>query len=94
MQERTTETTVTFKRPFMLESFDSVQPAGTYRLVVDEEEILGLSFPAYRRTSSVLHVPAGSDASGSRQAFPVDLKELEAALEADSHDLPAGSSQS
>jgi hypothetical protein len=94
MPERSTETTVTFKHPFMLGSFDVMQPAGTYRLVIDEEEILGLSFPAYRRTSTVLHVPAGSKTSGSGQAFPVDAAELDAALEADARGLPTGSSQS
>jgi hypothetical protein len=93
MPERTIETTVTFKHPFMLDSFDVTQPAGTYRLVIDEEEILGLSFPAYRRTSTVLHVPACSSASGSRQAFPVAAAELDAALEADASDLPTGSSR-
>ena len=93
MQERTTETTVTFKHPFMLGSFDGSQPAGTYRLVIDEEEILGLSFPAYRRTSTVLHVPANSSASASDQAFPVDPRELQAAMEADALDLPSGSNR-
>jgi hypothetical protein len=93
MPERTIETTVTFKHPFMLDSFDVTQPAGTYRLVIDEEEILGLSFPAYRRTSTVLHVPACSSASASRQAFPVAAAELDAALEADASDLPTGSSR-
>ena len=48
MPERTTETTVTFKHPFMLDSFDAMQPAGTYQLAIEEEEVLGLSFPAYR----------------------------------------------
>jgi hypothetical protein len=91
MSERTTETTVTFKHPFMLGSFDSIQPAGTYRLVIDEEEILGLSFAAYRRTSTVLHVPASSGAPYCRQAFPTNPGELEAALEADAHDPPTGS---
>jgi hypothetical protein len=94
MPERSTETTVTFKHPFFLGSFDAVQSAGTYRLVIDEEEILDPSFPAYRRTSTVLHVPAGSSASGAGQAFPVDGAELKAALEADERDLPTGSSHS
>jgi hypothetical protein len=94
MSERSTETTVTFKHPFMLGSFDAVQPAGTYRLVIDEEEVLGLSFPAYRRTSTMLHIPAGSGSSLIGQAFPVVPGELEAALEADARDLPAGASRS
>jgi hypothetical protein len=44
MPVRTTETTVTFKRPFILPEFEGPQPAGTYRLVTDEEEISGLPF--------------------------------------------------
>jgi hypothetical protein len=93
MSERTTETTVTFKNPFMLESFDRMQPAGTYLLVIDEEEIPDLSFTAFRRTSTVLHVPARSE-STSRQAFPVDPQELEAALAADALSHPVDSGRS
>jgi hypothetical protein len=92
MSERTTETTVTFKHAFMLGSFDTAQPAGTYRLVIDEEEIIGLSFVAFRRTSTVLHVPASD--SKHQQAFPTDSREIEAALEADAHDPQTGSSRS
>jgi hypothetical protein len=40
----TTETTITFKPPFRLSSFDRPQP---YRLAIDKEEIQGLSFLAY-----------------------------------------------
>lgn len=94
MPERTTETTVTFKHPFMLGSFDAAQPAGTYRLVIDEEEILGLSFPAYRRISTVLHIPSGAGASNNQQAFPVDVEELKAALEADERARPTSSRKS
>jgi hypothetical protein len=87
MAVRTTETTVTFKRPFTLPSVDSPQPAGTYRLVTDEEEILGLSFLAFRRTATMLHTPAISPAlsmSGHpNQVFTVNAAELAAALKAD-----------
>ncbi len=87
MSVRTTETTVTFKRPFTLPSVDSPQPAGTYRLVMDEEEILGLSFLAFRRTATMLHIPAISPAlsisARPKQVFPVNSAELAPALEAD-----------
>ena len=89
MLTRTTETTVTFRRTFSLESLDAAQPAGTYRLVLEEDEIPGLSFPAYRRVTMVLHTPAVSSAGGLRQEFPVDAADLEAALERDSHPLAA-----
>ena len=83
MSVRTTETTVTLKQPFALPSFDGPQPAGTYRLVMDEEEILGLSFLAFRRTATMLHIPAISISGHPNQVFPVNSAELTAALEAD-----------
>ncbi len=83
MSDRTTETTVTFKRPFTLPSVDAPQPAGTYRLVTDEEEILGLSFLAFRRTATMLHTPAISISGRPDQVVSVTSTELAAALEAD-----------
>ena len=58
MPVRTTETTVTFKRPFTLPELERPQPAGTYRLVTDEEEISGLSFLAFRRIATMLRLPS------------------------------------
>lgn len=81
MTVRTNETTVTFQRPFKLRPFNGQQPAGTYRLVTEEEQILGLSFLAYQRTATMLHVAA---ADGSHQVFMIDPAELATAQEADS----------
>jgi hypothetical protein len=36
---------------------DRMVPAGDYRVVTDEELIEGLSFPAYRRVSTVVFLP-------------------------------------
>ena len=84
MAMRTSETTITFRRPFSLTAIDSPQPAGTYRLVTDEEEILGLSFLVFRRTATMLHTPAVSiSSSGRNQVFFVDPAELAAALDLD-----------
>lgn len=83
MAIRTTETTVTFRHPFTLTSLDGPQPAGSYRLVTDEEEILGLSFLAFRRTATMLHIPAISISGHTKQVFPVNSAELAAALTAD-----------
>jgi len=49
---RTTETTITFRRPFTLSALDKAQPAGTYRVVTEEEEIDGLSLVAFRRRAT------------------------------------------
>jgi hypothetical protein len=83
MALRTTDTTVTFKRPITLTSLDGPQPAGSYRVVTDEEEILGLSFLAFRRTATMLHIPAISISGHPHQVFTVNAAELAAALKAD-----------
>lgn len=83
MTSRTTKSTVTFKHQFNLSSLDGPQPAGTYRFITESEEIPGLSFIAYRRTSTMLHLPALTAGEGKTQVFSVDRDELEAALKAD-----------
>ncbi len=83
MAIRSRETTVTFSRPFKLSAIDHVQPAGTYRLVIDEEEIPDITFLAYRRSATMLHTPAVATPGGSGQVFTVSSEELAKALEAD-----------
>lgn len=83
MPTRTKETTVTFEHPFTLAVFNGQQPAGTYLLEINEEEINGLSISVHRRTATLLHTPAIGTTSPVRQVFPVDAGELEAALAAD-----------
>jgi len=84
MSTRTTETTITFEHAFTLSSFDGTQPAGTYRLLTDEEEILGVSFIGFRRIATSLYVPAISASGSSVQVFQVDPAELAVALASDS----------
>lgn len=86
MAIRTTETTVTFKRPFMLDEFDTPQPAGTYRLVIEEETIEGLTFLAYQRKATMLHIPVAPGSSSLGEIYFVTAAELAAALEADAQD--------
>lgn len=83
MTVRTTETTATFRHPFTLASVEKPQPAGTYRLVMDEEEIAGLSFLAFRRIATMLHVPAIAVLGQPSQVFVIDPDEFAAALKAD-----------
>lgn len=80
---RSTETTVTFRRPFTLAAIVGVQPAGTYRVVEEQEEIPGLSFVAFRRVATLLHVPANPAPGETCQVVPVLPDELAAALAAD-----------
>ena len=84
MSVRTTEATVTFAHPFRTAALDRIQPAGTYRVVTDEEEIIGLSFLAFRRTATMLHIPAIGSSATARQVVTIDPNELDAILEADS----------
>jgi hypothetical protein len=79
---RSRETTVTFRKQFRLSALDHPQPAGTYCVVVDEEEIPAASFLAYRQIATMLHTPSLSS-SGSSQVFMVSVGELASALEAD-----------
>jgi hypothetical protein len=83
MSERSSETTITFSHPFMLKEFERPQPEGTYRLLIEESEILGLSFLAFRRSGTTLCVPALGVTGGRRETYEVDPAELAAALEAD-----------
>ena len=83
MSTRSTETTLTFSKAFALSEVDRPLLAGTYRVVVDEEEIPGLSFLAFRRTATMLHIPALSALGGPNEMFLVNPDELAAVLEAD-----------
>lgn len=83
MIERTTNSEITFAHPFALSNLVTPLKAGTYRLVVDEELIEGLSFPAYRRVATNLEIPAISVEAGTRQFLQVTAAEIESALRND-----------
>jgi hypothetical protein len=80
---RSSETVITFRHPFMVAPLEAMQPAGSYRLVIDEEQIPGLSFVAFRRTATLLHLPALPATSGKHQVVTVDPVEWAAVVAAD-----------
>lgn len=80
MTNRTTEKTVTLKRPFSLGRFDEMLPAGDYIVETEEELLEGLSFPAYRRKLTLIYLHANPRRPGFRQALPIDPDDLDAAL--------------
>ncbi len=82
MTTRTTRKTVTFRRPFSLSAVDEVLPSGTYTVDTDEELIDGLSFLAYRRIATLLHLPCTSN-RGVSEVIAIDPLELEAAQKPD-----------
>jgi hypothetical protein len=51
---RTRREDIVFRRPFALKGWAEPQPAGAYAVDVEEELIEGLSFPAYRRVSTMV----------------------------------------
>jgi hypothetical protein len=81
MTTRTNGRIVTFAHPFLLTGVDRELPAGDYRVVTDEELIEGLSFPVYRRVSTMIFVPGQS--TSSVEMVTIDPQELEAAQERD-----------
>jgi hypothetical protein len=83
MTIRTTKKTVTFANPFILGNFDEVLPGGTYDVETDEEFLEGLSFHAYRRILTVIHLPAKSGHRGLARTLTIDPNELDAALKRD-----------
>jgi hypothetical protein len=82
MTTRTTRKTVKFLHPFILEGVDRTLPGGEYQVVTDEELIEELSFPVYRRTSTMMFVPAQSHGN-SIEMVTIDPRDLQAALERD-----------
>jgi hypothetical protein len=81
MKMRTTTKTVTFRRPFCLKGVDRLLPPADYRVVTDEELIEGLSFPAYRRVSTAIFVPA--ETGCAVEMVTIDPLELQAAQDQD-----------
>lgn len=83
MSIRTTQSVVRFSSPFLLYGFDVPQPAGEYRIEHDDELIEGLSWLAYRRVATFIHLPAVAPGRNPEQMVPIDPADLEAALEKD-----------
>jgi hypothetical protein len=83
MTVRTTSKTVTFMHPFNLSGTDEVQPAGTYTVETDEELLEPSSFPAYRRVSTLMRLPARSLGTVRTQIIEVNPVELAGALARD-----------
>lgn len=83
MKIRTTQTTVTFMRPFALAGLDEEQPAGTYDIETDEERLEGLSFSAYRRVQTLIHLHPKTGNPSLTQTMRIDPDALDMALQRD-----------
>ena len=83
MTVRTTSKTVTFRHPFNLTGTDEVQPAGIYTVETDEELLEPLSFPAYRRISTLMRPPVRTMGTVLTQIVETNPVELARALARD-----------
>ncbi len=88
MMTRMCQAKVQFRHPFRLSGLDGQQPAGTYRLITDEEELSGLSFTTYRTVLAMLQVPALGRPTLTSRMVPISLDDLDACICAD-RDRPA-----
>lgn len=77
MATRMTSATVVFHRPFMLTGFSQVEPAGTYTVETEEESVDDVSFPAWKRTATIIHI-THSGATEYVRIEPDDLAKAQA----------------
>jgi hypothetical protein len=83
MMTRTRNTFVVFRHPFELRGVDRTLPAGEYRVMTDEQLIEELSFPVYRRVSTMIFAPGPSPHGGSVEMLGIDPRDLQAAQDRD-----------
>jgi hypothetical protein len=88
MTIRTRNTLVVFHHPFELSGVDRALPAGEYRVMTDEQLIEELSFPVYRRVSTVIFAPGQSPNSSSVEMVTIDPRDLQAAQDRDNAMAP------
>ncbi|MEX0841942.1 MAG: hypothetical protein WD039_06615, partial [Xanthobacteraceae bacterium] len=74
---------VVFSRPFELKGVDRILPPGNYRVMADEELVEELSFPVYRRTSTMIFVQAQSHQGCSVELVAIDPRDRQAAQDRD-----------
>jgi hypothetical protein len=80
VSQRITKSLVTFARPFRLGEMAEIFPAGKYNVETDEELLLGVSFPAYRRVAAVIQRVAEPSESTPQSIAISDPRQLDFAL--------------
>jgi hypothetical protein len=80
---RTSRKIVTFRHPFVLRGVDRTLPPGDYPVITDEELIESLSFPVYRRISTMILLPNGLGTSASVEMMTVEADALKDAMDLD-----------
>ena len=72
---------MTFARPFKLTGVRKPFAAGTYDVETEEEQLDGVSFPAFRRLQTYLTQRGTASSSPALTTHVVDLDELTRACE-------------
>ena len=80
---RTRSQTVTFLHSFKLSGVADAQPAGHYLVETDEELLQAVSFPVYRRLSTLIRLPGRPGTMELSRVVDIDPAELAAALARD-----------
>jgi hypothetical protein len=80
MHTQTRKTTVTFTRPFQLDGFEAVLPAGMYSMESENDVLDGMFLPDCLRTSVLIQLHSTPGSLGYSQTLTVSWKALEAAL--------------
>lgn len=78
--QRISKSQMTFARPFRLGEMEEIFPAGEYNVETDEELLLGVSFPAYRRVAAVIQRVAGLPGETPQSIAISDPRQLDLAL--------------
>ena len=76
MTTRTRRETIHFKHPFRIKGIDRLLSPGGYEVVTDEEQIEGLSFPAFRRVATMIMVPGAPPHQTSTEMISISSVEL------------------
>lgn len=61
MTTRSSSKTVTFVRPFILDGFPELLPAGDYVVDTEEEELDSMLFQGWRRVATTMRVRVGAE---------------------------------
>jgi hypothetical protein len=83
MSARTTNSTITFSRPFVLTGIADEQPPGRYTVEIVEELLSHVSFPAYRRVATMMRLPPRVGSTERVRIVDLEPLELAALLAAD-----------
>lgn len=71
---------VVFFGSFKLKGYDETFPGGDYDVETEEELIEGVSFLAYRRTATLLHVRGQKGSAIVERTLPIDPRALDHAI--------------